>query len=147
MKGQINFSAWVLITAIIAIVILLIFDSTIRTYIMSNLNGLTNDLKTSSTGQFSEVTTNFTAYNCSSSCTPFPSIIYSWTINFNSVNYTEYLNDSIRVQSSSGNYSLVIYPIISSYKTLCSNATTSTSKTKTLRIKSGKNYNLYYFKC
>lgn len=148
MKGQINFGAWVLITAIIAIVILLIFDSTIRTYISSSLAGLTKDIHSSTGGQLSEVTTNFTAYNCTSSCVTFSSTIYSWTVNFNGNNYTEYLNDTISATSTKGNYSLLIYPIISNYGEQCSNLTSTTnSKVKAVKIEAGKDYNLYYFKC
>ena len=146
MKGQINLSTWILITAIVAIVILLIFDSTIRTYIVSSLSGLTKDISTSTGGQLSEITTNFTAYNCSSSCSPFSSTIYSWTLNFNGNNYTEYLNNSIGISSSTGVYSLVVYPILSNYGEECSNITNSVSSTKTTRISAGNVYNVYYFK-
>ena len=147
MKGQINFGVWVLITAIIAIAILLIFDSTIRSYIITNLGGLTRGITTSTGGQFSEVTTNFTAYNCTSFCHPFSNRVYSWAINFNGANYTAYLNDNISITSSPGNYSLEIYPIISPYGEQCSNITTSISKIKITKLSADKNYILYYFKC
>ena len=147
MKGQVNFGTWVLITAIVAIVILLIFDSTIRSYILTNLGSLISGIKSASPGQFSEVTTDFTAYDCSSACSTFPSSIYDWTLNFNGQNYTYYLNDSINVSSPPGNYSLEIYPIITSYGELCSNATNSGQQTKILKVPADKNYNIYYFLC
>ncbi|MCL4398412.1 MAG: hypothetical protein M1322_02455 [Candidatus Parvarchaeota archaeon] len=147
MKGQINLGTWVLITAIVAILILLIFDSTIRSYILTNLSGLITGIKSTSPGQLSEVITNFTAYNCSSACSTFSSSIYYWTINFNGQNYTYYLNDSIGVSSSAGNYSLELYPVLTSSGELCSNATTSTQKTKILKVAADKNYNIYYFSC
>ena len=147
MKGQINFGVWVLITAIIVIVILLIFDSAIRSYILTNLSGLVSGIKSTSPGQLSEVITNFTAYNCSSGCSTFPSSIYYWTINFNGQNYTYYLNNIISVSSSTDNYSLEIYPVLTSSGELCSNATSSSQKTKILKIPSGKSYKIYYFSC
>lgn len=147
MKGQVNFGTWVLIIAIVAIIILLIFDSTIRSYILTNLSSLVSGIKSASPGQLSEVTTNFTAYNCSSTCSTFPSSIYYWTINFNGQNYTYYLNNSISVTSSPGNYSLEIYPVLTSNGELCSNATSSGKQTKILKISAGENYNIYYFSC
>jgi hypothetical protein len=147
MRGQINFGVWVLIVAIVAIIILLLFDSTIRSYIVTNLSSLVSGIKSASPGQLSEVTTNFTAYNCTSTCSTFPSSIYYWTIKFNGQNYTYYLNTSISVSSSTGNYSLEIYPILTSSGELCSNATSSTQQTKTLNVPADKNYKIYYSKC
>ncbi|MCL4376641.1 hypothetical protein M1558_04100 [Candidatus Parvarchaeota archaeon] len=147
MKGQVNFGVWVLITAIVAIVILLIFDSTIRGYIVTNLSSLVSGIKSKSPGQLLSVITNFTAYNCSSGCSTFPSSIYYWTINFNGQNYTYYLNNTISVSSSPGNYSLEIYPVLTSSGELCSNATSSAQNTKILKIPADKNYNIYYFSC
>lgn len=147
-KGQINLGMWVMITAIIAIIILLIFDSTIRSYILTNLESLTSGIAANTGGQFSEVMTNFTAYNCSTtSCSAFTNLIYEWTVNFNGQNYTAYLNGSIGTSSSPGNYSLEIYPVILQNGEDCSNASVSASKTKILRVPAGKDYNIYYFSC
>jgi hypothetical protein len=147
MKGQINFSAWVLITVIIAIAILLIFDYTIRTYIIGSFTGLVGGIKPSNSSQISEAITNFTAYNCTSSCDAFSSSIYSWTINFNGNNYTAQVNDTISITSASGDYGLTLYPIFSNVGELCSNATTSNNNLKVLRLNAGKAYSIYYFKC
>ncbi len=146
MKGQMNFSMWVLITAIIAIVILLVFDSAIRTYIVSSFSGLTKYIKTSNGGQFSTITTNFIDYNCSSSCQPFSSSVYSWTIKFNGANYTNPLNNQISVSSSPGTYTVIIYPIISNYGEECSNLTSSSTAFKAVNLNAGKNYSIYYSK-
>ncbi|MCL4397368.1 hypothetical protein M1494_03430 [Candidatus Parvarchaeota archaeon] len=147
MKGQVNFGVWVLITAIVAIAILLIFDSAIRGYLVTNLGSLVSGIKSTSPGQLSEVITNFTAYNCSSGCSTFSSSIYEWTINFNGQNYTYYLNSSISISSSPGNYSLEIYPVLTSSGELCSNATASVNSTKILKIPADKNYRIYYLSC
>jgi len=138
---------WVLITVIVAIIILLAFDSAIRSYILTNLGSLVSGIKSKSPEQLSEVITNFTAYNCSSYCSTFSSLVYSWTINFNGQNYTYYLNNSISISSSPGNYSLEIYPILTPSGELCSNATNSIDNTKILKIAADKNYNIYYFTC
>ncbi len=144
-KGQINLGVWVIITAIIAIVILLIFDSAIRSYIITNLGSITKGVSSSTSGQLSTVTTNFTAYNCiSGSCSMFSTSVYSWTINFNAQNYTEYLSTAIEITTSSGNYSLEIYPIVTSEGTECSNATTAPTQYKILKVSSGKDYKVFY---
>ena len=145
MKGQINLGAWVLITAIVAIIILLIFDSTIRSYIVTNLSSMISGIKSITPGQASEVITNFTAYNCSSVCSTFSSSIYFWTINFNGQNYSAYLNSSISIVSGKGNYSLVAYPILSPYGEECANGTSTKNYVK--KLAAGKNYVLDYSIC
>jgi hypothetical protein len=145
MKGQINFGVWVLITAIVAIVILLIFDSAIRGYILTNLSSLVSGIKSTTPGQFSEVITNFTAYSCGSGCSKFPSSIYSWTINFNGQNYSAYLNDSISVVSGKGDYSLIAYPIITSSGKECANSTSNNNYI--IELTADKNYTLDYSSC
>jgi hypothetical protein len=42
---------------------------------------------------------------------------------------------------------LELYPVLTSSGELCSNATTSTQKTKILKVAADKNYNIYYFSC
>jgi hypothetical protein len=146
MKGQINFSTFVLITAIIAIVILVIFDSAIRSYIVTNLSNIGKTVSGFNGNLPTELTTNFTAYNCSSYCSSFASSVYSWTINYNGQNYSAYLNSSISVISGKGNYSLEAYPILSPYGVQCANST-SENKPYTTKLTAGKSYTLDYSIC
>ncbi|EEZ92712.1 MAG: hypothetical protein BJBARM4_0653 [Candidatus Parvarchaeum acidiphilum ARMAN-4] len=145
MKGQINFSAFVLITAIIAILVLVVFDSAIRSYIITNFSNIGKTLSGFNTSLPKELITNFTAYNCSYYCSSFSSEIYSWTINYNGQNYSAYINSSISVVSEKGNYSLEAYPILLPSGEECANGTSIKNYVK--RLTAGKNYTLDYSIC
>jgi hypothetical protein len=146
MKGQINFSAFVLITAVIAIIILVVFDSAIRSYIVTNLGGIGKVTSGFNNSLPTEFTTNFTAYNCSSYCGSFKNQAYSWTINYNGQNYSAYINSSINAVSEKGNYSLEAYPILLPAGEECANST-STTKPYITKVTAGKGYKLDYSSC
>ena len=153
-RAQINAGLLVIIIIVAVFVILIVFVSAIRTFIIKGLDTvgavLLSIIKGGSGGSsFISAETNFTAYNCTSTCVPFPShSVYTWAIDYNGHNLTENISSSIQFSDVSGNYSYTAYPIFagSRINIMCSNASTTSTFSKSAYAVAGYVYLVYYAK-
>lgn len=145
-------SLGILITIVIIIVLLIIFISPIRTVIIGALGSIGSFISgiskgSGGPGSLGVVSTNFTAYNCSaSSCRPFQRISnLTWTLNYNGLNESNNINQSITFTNAPLNYSLTAYQIYGSSLIYCSNLSSFQPATRSLEA--GLSYTLYYYIC
>ncbi|MCL4399018.1 hypothetical protein M1293_00700 [Candidatus Parvarchaeota archaeon] len=153
-KAQINAGLLVIIIIVAVFVLLIVFVSAIRNFIINGLDSIGSSLVSVTKGSgggssFISVKTNFTAYNCTSTCTPFPqNSVYTWAIDYNGQNNTDNVSYSIQFSDVQGNYSYTAYPIFAGSSTdiLCSNASASSTFSRSAYAVTGYVYLVYYAK-
>ncbi len=136
--------------AIIIIILFIIFDSALRNYIIGTFSSLGSFIHGvgGNSGGLTPSDTNFTAYDCSSSvCSTFGSLDYMWAVDYNGLNESDFVNTTLEFAGSSGNYSVLVYPIRTGSEVLCSNITQQTTLAKSTYLLSGYNYTLYFSVC
>ncbi len=151
-RGQVGSSLWILMIAIVVIVIFIFFNAEIRNYIIGGLGSLISMISktggTSGNGGLAPSSTNFTAYDCvGGTCSPFQSQNYMWAIDYNGQNESDHVNVTLEFAGTTGNYSVLVYPIYTGTEILCSNITSQTQIVKGAYLKSGYNYTVYYKLC
>lgn len=128
-KGAVSLSMTFLIFIIIALIVLVVLSSAVRSYIVGGLDYFSSLLGRVG-GQTSPVSTSetsFVAYLCStqSNCGQFQNITpYNttfWYVYYNGNNLSSILPSAIYFSAAIGNYSFTVYNISVGSSTLCSN--------------------------
>lgn len=127
-KGAIGLGLTFLIFIVIAIVVMIILSSAMRSYVIGGLNFFGSIIGKigGQTGSVGTEKTAFVAYQCTlSGCSKFQNVTpYNssfWYVYFNGQNLSMTLPSAIYFTSVQGNYSFVVYNITTGNLLLCSN--------------------------